>query len=57
MRMDSGWLYATGICQSAKSSVELVPSVRQPRVRHRDQGRFSSAILPGLCAEHPASTP
>jgi putative transposase len=30
--------------------------VRQPRVRHRDGGRFSSAILPRLCAEHPAST-
>ena len=54
MRMDSGWLYATGICQSAKSSVELVPSVRQPRVRHRDQGRFTSAILPRFMRRTPS---
>jgi putative transposase len=29
--------------------------VRQPRVRHRDQGRFSSAILPKYMRRFPAS--
>ena len=30
--------------------------VRQPRVRHRDGGRFSRGILPRFMPGHPAST-
>ena len=29
--------------------------VRQPRVRHRDKGRFPVRFCPSTCVEHPAS--
>jgi hypothetical protein len=42
MSMDSSWWYAMDTCRSGKWSVEWVSiRVRQPRVRHRDKGRFS----------------
>jgi putative transposase len=38
------------------SGVGPIP-VRQPRVRHRDQGRFSSAILPKYMRRAPSVDP
>ena len=44
VRMDSGWLYATGICRSGKKLAELGPAKFGIHgFRHRDGGRFSSA--------------
>ena len=55
MRMDSDWWSAMDICRSGSWSVEWGPiPVRQPRVRHRDKGRFSSAILPRYMRRAPS---
>src|SRR5258705_5923328 len=54
MRTGNGWWYAMDICRSGRWSVERPIPVRQPRVRHRDKGRFSSAILPKYMRRAPS---
>src|SRR5262245_55204157 len=55
MKMDGGWWSAMDICRSGRWFSGVGPiRVRQPRVRHRDKGRFSSAILPKYMRRSPS---
>src|SRR4030081_1082104 len=55
MRMDSDWWYAMDICRNARCSVEWVRSgFVSHGFRHRDKGRFSSAILPKYMRRAPS---
>jgi putative transposase len=55
MRMDSAWLYESGHLPEREIVSGIGPiKVRQPRVRHRDGGRFSSAILPRFMRRTPS---
>ena len=52
--MASGWLYEGGHLPEREIASGIGPiKVRQPRVRHRDGGRFSSAILPRFMRRTP----